>query len=103
MRVQFSVNETEWKKLQVKAEREGYPDVPTFCKDIALGDRTYAKLWDTVVEKISKMESNEIFTINGLVDTPPANLGVKLYRHQKSLGIEFLKKDNLNTNQYIKK
>lgn len=103
MRIQFTVNEKEWNELQEKAKKEGYPDIPSYCKDLALNKRTYAELWKTVVEKISKMESGHIFALRDLVDTPPSNLGVKLYDNREKLGIEILKKDNLNTNQYMKK
>ena len=102
MRVQFSVDSDQWNALQRKAAKEGYPDVPSYCRDLALGDRTYGKLWNTVVDKISKMNTGQTFALRDLVDTPPSNMGVKLYNNQKSLGIKILKKDNLNTNVFIR-
>jgi hypothetical protein len=102
MRVQFSVNDVQWKELKRLAEKAGYPDVPSYCKDIALEDRTYGNLWKTVVEKIAKMNKGTVFALRDLVDTPPANLGVKLYDHQKELGIQVQKKDRLNSNTFIK-
>jgi len=102
MRVQFSVNDVQWEKLKRLAEKEGYPDVPSYCKDVALEDRTYGKLWQTVVNKISKMEKDNVFALRDLVDTPPANLGVKLFEHQKDLGIQVQKKDSLKSNTFIK-
>ncbi len=62
----------------------------------------YGKLWQTVVDKISKMEKDKIFALRDLVDTPPANLGVKLFEHQKDLGIQVQKKDSLKSNTFIK-
>ena len=102
MRVQFTVSDAEWKKLEKLAEKAGYPDVPSYCKDTVLEDRTYGKLWQAVVEKISRMEKDEVFALRDLVDTPPANLGVKLYEHQSELGIEVQKKDSLKSNTFKK-
>lgn len=45
MRVQFSVNATEWAKLQRLAISNGYPDVPSYCRDVSLEERTYANMW----------------------------------------------------------
>ena len=67
-----------------------------------LQERTYADLWKTVVDKISKMDKDTVFALRDLVDTPPANLGVKLYEHQNDLGIEVQKKDSLNSNTFKK-
>ena len=103
MRVQFSINDAQWKQLQSKAQQNGYPDVPSYCKDLALEVRTYGQLWEAVVNKISNMKPGDTFVLRDLVDTPPANLGVKLYESQKLLKIEILpKKDNLKTNKYKK-
>lgn len=103
MRVQFSVDATEWQKLQQLAQANGYPDVPTYCKDISLEDRTYGILWQKVTNQIAKMPSGKSFALRDLVKTPPANLGVKLFENQTTLGIQVnAKKDNLNTNTYTK-
>ena len=102
MRVQFTVSDTEWKKLEKLAVRAGYPDVPSYCKDMVLEERTYANLWQTVVNSISEMEKGKVFALRDIVDTPPANLGVKLYEHQADLGIKVRKKDSLNSNTFIK-
>ncbi len=102
MRVQFTVNNAEWTKLQTLAQTEGYPDVPSYCRDVVLQSRTYGQLWQTVVNKISKMEKGKVFVLRDLIDTPPANLGVKLYEHQNTLGIQIQKKDSLKTNQFVK-
>ena len=103
MRVQFSVDSTEWIKLQALASAKGYPDVPSYCKDTSLQERTYAELWNRVVEEIEKKKSGEVFALRDLIDSPPANLGVKLYDHQKTLGIVVNnKKDSLKTNTFTK-
>lgn len=103
MRVQFSVDDMQWSKLEELSKEAGYPDVPSYCKDVVLEDRTYGNLWKTVVDKISRMEKDTVFALRDLVDAPPANLGVKLFEHQKALGIQVQeKKDNLNTNNYKK-
>ena len=102
MRVQFTVTDDEWKKLETLAKKKGYPDVPSYCKDTVLEERTYGNLWKTVVDKIADMKSGEVFALRDLVDTPPANLGVKLYEHQSDLGIEVQKKDSLNSNTFKK-
>lgn len=102
LRVQFTVTDDEWKKLVSLAQKKGYPDVPSYCKDTVLEERTYGNLWKTVVDKISDMDKDTIFALRDLVDTPPANLGVKLYVHQSDLGIEVQKKDRLNSNTFIK-
>ena len=40
MRVQFTVSDTEWKKLEQFITKAGYPDVPSYCKDTVLKERT---------------------------------------------------------------
>ena len=102
MRIQFSVSDEEWLKLQELAKKEVYPDVPSYCKDKVLEERTYGNLWKTVVKKISLMEKGEIFALSDLVDAPPANLGVKLYNHQQDLGIKVQKKNSTNSNTFVK-
>lgn len=102
MRVQFTVTDDEWKKLATLAQKKGYPDVPSYCKDTALEERTYGNLWKKVVDEISNMKTGTIFALRDLVDTPPANLGVKLFEHQSDLGIEVQKKDSLNSNTFKK-
>ena len=97
MRVQFSVDDMQWNKLEELSKKAGYPDVPSYCKD-----RTYGNLWKTVVDKISRMEKDTVFALRDLIDTPPANLGVKLFEHQKTLGIQVQKKDSLKTNTFKK-
>ena len=42
------------------------------------------------------------FLLKDLIDTPPLNLGVKLYVHQKELEIEIINKDSSNTNMFEK-
>lgn len=103
MRIQFSVSNAEYKKLQDLAEYAGYPDVPSYCKDTSLQDRTFGGLWKTVVEEISKMESGKVFPLRELVPSPPSNLGRKLYEHQGELGIKVQeKKDKLGANTFEK-
>lgn len=102
MRVQFTVTDAEWSKLQALAQDANYPDVPSYCKDTVLEERTYGKLWQTVVDKIAAMEKGTPFALRDLVDTPPSNLGVKLFKNQEVLGIELLKKDNMS-NIFVKK
>ena len=96
MRVQFTVTDAEWSKLQLLAQKAKYPDVPSYCKDTVLEERTYGKLWQTVVSKITEMEKGTIFALRDLIDTPPSNLGVKLFNHQETLGIRIVKQDNLS-------
>ena len=103
MRVQFSVDANEWSKLQQLASANGYPDVPSYCKDISLEERTYANFWKKVKEGIAKMPSGHVFALSDLIQSPPANLGVKLYENQAILGIAVnAKKDSLNTNTFTK-
>lgn len=102
MRVQFSVNNDEWEKLQNLAKDAGYPDVPSYCKDTSLQDRTFGGLWKTVVEEISKMKPGKVFPLRELVPSPPSNLGRKLYEHQEELGIEVQEKDKLGSNTFKK-
>ena len=103
MRVQFSVDASEWAKLQQLASANGYPDVPSYCKDISLEQRTYANMWKKVVDGIRKMPSGSIFALRDLVQSPPANLGVKLYENQSKLGIQVNpQKDSLHANAFTK-
>ena len=53
-------------------------------------------------EKIESMPSVEKILLKDLIDTPPLNLGVKLYVHQKELEIEIINKDSSNTNMFEK-
>lgn len=55
MRIQFTVSQSEWNTLEMKSIKEGYPDVPSYCKDMVLKQRTYAMLWNTVTKKIESM------------------------------------------------
>ena len=103
MRVQFSVNATEWSKLQQLAQSNGYPDVPSYCRDVSLEERTYTNMWSKIKEGIAKMPSGHIFALRDLVQSPPANLGVKLYENQSALGIKVNpQKDSLHTNTFTK-
>lgn len=103
MRVQFSVNATEWAKLQELATANGYPDVPSYCRDISLEERTYSTMWKKITDGIAMMHSGQTFALRDLVQSPPANLGVKLYENQSKLGIQVNpQKDSLNTNTFTK-
>lgn len=94
MRVQFTVDDNQWNKLQELAIKAGYPDVSSYCRGVSLKERTYAEMWTTVQKKISKMKPGEMFSLNELVEVPPSNLGVKLYEHRKELKIEKIGKIN---------
>lgn len=103
MRVQFSVNATEWATLQQLASANGYPDVPSYCRDTCLEERTYATMWKNITDGIAKMPSGHVFALRDLVQSPPANLGVKLYENQASLGIQVNpQKDSLHSNTFTK-
>ena len=102
MRVQFSVNDEELNRLESYAKEAGYPDISTYCKDEVLRLRTYAELWNKVTTKISKMEKGTTFALRDLIDTPPSNLGVKLYNNQVELGIEVTNKDRTGANTFTK-
>ena len=102
MRVQFSVTQSEWQNLLSKAKQDGYPDVPTYCKDRVLSQKTYAQLWQDISKKIHAMSPGTTFTLRDLIETPPSNLGVKLYEHQKNLSIRVIKKDAQNANVFEK-
>lgn len=103
MRVQFSVNATEWAKLQQLATVNGYPDVPSYCRDISLEERTYATMWKNITNEIAKMPSGQTFALRDLVQSPPSNLGVKLYNNQSNLGIQVNpQKDSTGTNTFTK-
>lgn len=104
MRVQFSITQAEWDELQETAQKNGYPDVPSYCKDLALNQRTYQKMWQSIETQIASMPPGTIFTLSELVDAPPANLGVKLYQNQNKLGITVLKEKDtkLRANRFEK-
>lgn len=103
MRIQFSVNQDEWQKLQQLADKNGYPDISTYCRDVSLEERTYANMWKNITDNIAEMSSGHTFALRDLVKCPPANLGVKLYNNQAILGIKVNpKKDSLNTNTFTK-
>lgn len=102
MRIQFSVTPAELSKLQQAAAKEGYPDVPTYCKDVALNDRTYGNIWKEVVAKISKLPSGSVFKLSDITACPPANMGVKLFHSQSTLNIKFSHKDSSNVDHYEK-
>nr|DAD64659.1 MAG TPA: antitoxin [Caudoviricetes sp.] len=104
MRVQFTVNDQERLQLETLAKSNGYPDISSYCKDKALGARTYHDMWETIKIKISDMNSGDIFSLRDLIDAPPSNLGVKVFNNQDLLGIEVLPtKDSLKTNRFKKK
>lgn len=104
MRVQFTVNDNERSRLESLAFENGYPDISSYCRDISLGERTYAIFWRTIKNKIENMKSGDEFSLRDLIAAPPSNLGVKLFRNQKQLDIEVLdKKDTLGANKFRKK
>ena len=103
MRVQFTVNSNEWKKLEQLASANGYPDVPSFCRDESLNQRSYAEMWDKIKKEIIAMPSGKTFALRDIIKCPPSNLGVKLYENQSTLGIRVNpKKDHLKTNTFTK-
>lgn len=102
MRVQISFTIEEYDKLLKQSKIEGYPDVISYAKDRLLRNKNFLELWEEVTSKIEKLEPDEEFTLRDLVSTPPANLGVKLFQNQKELGIKKIKKDNLNSNVFVK-
>lgn len=102
MRIQFTVSNEEWEKLKMLAKKSEYPDVSSYCRDIALGDRNYQKLWQRVVDSIKEMQGGSVFALRDIVNNPPANLGRKLFENQKYLGIEIQKKDVLKSNTFKK-
>ena len=103
MRIQFSVNDAEQKKLEEMATKACYPDVSSYCKDKILGKNTYAKLWNQITLKIQDMPAGKTFSLRDLIDTPPSNLGKKLFNNQRELNIEWLQeKDSLNANVFKK-
>ncbi len=102
MRVQFTVDATEWAELQRLAAQNGYPDVPSYCKDTSLQARTYANMWAKVQDAISKMASGTTFQLKDLIQSPPSNLGVKLYENQSTLGIVVNSKKTNGTNSFTK-
>ncbi len=102
MRVQFTVNQEEYEKLKSLAAKEGYPDVHTYCKDAALQQRTYAELWARLKKRIAQLPKGTQFVMRDLITTPPANLGVKLYRHQSALGIVKIGEDSIGADMYEK-
>ena len=103
MRVQFSVTAGEWAKLQQLASLNSYPDVPSYCRDVSLQERTYANMWKQIKDGIAKMQSGNTFALRDLVQSPPANLGVILYKNQSSLGIKVNpQKDSAHTNTFTK-
>ena len=87
MRVQFSVDDMQWNKLEELSKKAGYPDVPSYCKDVVLEDRTYGNLWKTVVDKISRMEKDTVFALRDLTDILTVNLAVKQFEHQNTFVI----------------
>ena len=102
MRVQFSINEDELKRLTNYAKEAGYPDISSYCKDKVLRSRTYAELWKTVTTRIKSLKPGDVFALRDLVDTPPSNLGVKLFNHQEELGIKVNSKDRTGVNTFEK-
>ncbi|MBQ9907678.1 MAG: hypothetical protein IJM46_13015 [Oscillospiraceae bacterium] len=103
MIVQFSVDGNECAKLQQLANANGYLDVSSYCRDVALEERTYANMWKKIKDEIAKMPSGHTFALRDLVQSPPANLGVKLFENQSALGIRVnSQKDSLDTNTYTK-
>ena len=103
MRVQFSVNSVEWAKLQHLASANGYPDVPSYCRAVSLEERTYATMWKKITDGINNMAPGHTFALRDLVQSPPANLGVKLFENQSILGIQVNpQKDSLKTNTFTK-
>lgn len=78
MRIQFTVSQSEWNTLEMKSIKEGYPDVPSYCKDMVLKQRTYAMLWNTVTKKIESMPSGGKFFVKGFDRYSTVKFGSKV-------------------------
>lgn len=87
MRIQFSVTDEEHETL--KELSCDYPDISSYCRDVSLGTRNYGEMWKTVVSKIGDMKKGETFLLRDLILVPPSNMGVKLFKAQKDLNIEY--------------
>ena len=63
MRIQFTVSQSEWNTLEMKSIKEGYPDVPSYCKDMVLKTKNLCNALEHSHEKIESMPSGEKFLI----------------------------------------
>jgi hypothetical protein len=60
-------------------------------------------MWKNITACIKKFPSGHVFALRDLIQSPPANLGVKLYANQAILGIKVNpQKDSLHTNTFTK-
>lgn len=101
MRVQFTVSKEEWETLERAADVAGYPSVPSYCKDVALEQRSFREMWEVARANIAAWPSDRPFHQGDVIRGPGA-LGRLIWKNQDELGIECVGTDNYG-NIYRKK
>lgn len=112
-RVQFTISNEEYEILQEIAERDGFPNVPALCKyrtfcwsDIPQQEgKPYNELYNEMINNIAKYPYEKDFVLRDIIDTPPALLGVWLFKAVKNgkiPDVNFVGKDCYNIAHYIK-
>lgn len=89
-RVQCTVSEEQYEKLQSQSVQEGYPTVGEMVKaKILREDPTYSDLYKEMAMKITQIDPKQIinstlgegeFYLSDLINNPPALLGRFLYQ-----------------------
>lgn len=60
-------------------------------------------MWKKITDAIEEMPVGKPFALRDLVQSPPSNLGVKLYNNQSNLSIQVNpQKDSNRTNTFTK-
>ena len=83
-RIQFTITDDEYAKLQAETSASGYPNVSEMCKAKVLGINTIADLFIVMKEKIKAIKPGDginmqlnpgEFYLKDIINTPPALLG----------------------------
>ncbi|MNW45822.1 hypothetical protein D3C74_230940 [compost metagenome] len=88
-RIQFRIDDSQYEALFQETEKQGFPDVVSYVKDLVLTtiegtndqSRTskssvkFIDLYKQAVDEINKREPGSKFTVRELVPNPPALLG----------------------------
>ncbi len=92
MRIYFDTTAAEYATIQNNASGNGYSSTSKYSKNVAITGHTYNSIWKQIEDGIEDLPAGQTFAVSDFAQAPPANIGVKLYKKQKDLGIAFASK-----------
>ncbi|MBS5909141.1 hypothetical protein ABEO75_18355 [Paenibacillus macerans] len=114
-RIQFRINESEYEALLQEAEKQGFPDVTSYVKDLVLAtiakssiskpSVSFIDLYKEAVSTINSLEPGSEFVLRDIISNPPALLGRYIFEAVENGNIKnvsFEGKDGLGAIKYKK-